>query len=191
MKFYEIIYEGEHTGELQTTEDLRKEFEEAKKTGDDYGDETLEAYIEDQIVNGEIEEVDLSTEEIENLLTEEQNQITLETLLPYDMTEDKDDDYYDNHMLLFTVPYSWYRDYIEENYKPEWLRGYHEPKERETLDESFLQEYAWDDTDRMYGHAVTDHVLMKETIVTRTDEKILWTDHGWIVPDKYYNRRNK
>ena len=118
-------------------------------------------------------------------------EITLETLLPYDLSSDKDDDYYDNHMLLFTVPYSWYRDYIEENYKPEWLRGYHEPKEGETLDESFLQEYAWDDTDRMYGHAVADNVLIKETVVTRTDDKILWTDHGWIVPDKYYNKQKK
>ena len=159
-KFYEIIYDGEPSGELQTEKDLREEFEEAKKTGNDYGDETLEAYIEDQIVNGEIEEVFLSTEEMENLLTETQNQITLETYAPYGMEED--DDKADGEVLYFTIPYSWYLDYLEKYYTIDDLNEFHTPEENEDLDTAFLQEYTWDMTIEMYEQADLEKVVIKK-----------------------------
>lgn len=154
-KFYEVVCDEEPTGDILTDSDLRKEYEECKAL-DQIDNTCLESFIEDQIVNGEIEEIELSYEEIECLLTEEQNQITFETFPPYEL-----DDYtYDHSLRVFTVPYSWYLRWLEENYFVP------ETSNRDD-DDYFHAEYIWDDTMLMYDCALEDGVVIKEEIIPR------------------------
>jgi len=153
-KFYEDL----QTGELLTTKDLEARFKEGYRAID-----RLDKYIEAEIKDNMIEEVHLSYEEIENLLTEEQNQITLETYIPYEMFEDGLEEY--DSSLFFTVPYSWYLQYLEDTYDLAELSKHHKPKQGEDLDDAFMEEYTLNDTEPMYAQAVKDGVIISTTIL--------------------------
>jgi len=158
-KFYEDL----QTGELLTTKDLEERFKEGHVAIDRF-----DKYVEHEINTDMIQEVFLSLEEIDGLLTETQNQITLETYVPYDMFdeyEEKGGDGCPYDSLFFTVPYSWYLQYLEDNYTIDQLQHEHSPKPNEDLDDAFMNDYVFEDSISMYEQAKAEGVIIETTLL--------------------------
>jgi len=160
-KFYEDLTDT-RLHNLLTIEDLEEEIKES--TGHTFVSyDRLNSYIEELINKEEINEVFLNSEEIEGLLTANQNQITFETYPPYDLPDNK----YDETITVFTVPYSWYLAWLEETYDEEDIDDL---EEGEDLDDWFHRVYTWDDTGEMYDEASDDELIIKETIKYRNGD---------------------
>ena len=87
------------------------------------------------------------------------NTITFETYPPmfvdYNTYEENTD--YDYTMRVFTVPYDWYIRWLKAR---TFIHGYPD-------DETFQNEYTWDDTLNMYDHAVYEDMIIEEHIEGR------------------------
>ena len=159
-RFFEV------SGELATLDELKEEYNQDMEQYPE--DISFEAWLEDRLLEPDFAEVYINYEEIEGLLTESQNQISFETYLLDG--EDQPDEYYDSHLALFTVPYSWYLRYLEEHYTLDDLHEFHDvylSEEGEDLDDAFMQEYTWDMTYSMYADAVKDNVVMGIATIER------------------------
>ena len=154
MKFYEDL-RGLTPNPILTEDDLRKELQ-TEHTFVSF--DRLRSYTQELLTSGKIEEVFLSYEEIENLLTEEQNQITFETYPVDTLPNGKENPYYDDTMLEFTVPYSWYL---------QWLEAYDT-----RTDEEFHLEYTWDDTLNMYLESIEEGKMIERHEIYRNSGEV-------------------
>ena len=159
-KFYQDLI-GDLSTPILTEEDMKKDYEDYK-ANNEYP-LTYNRYVQDLIDSEEFAEVSLSYEEIENLLTEEQNQITFETYPPNSFPDDK----YDETITVFTVPYSWYLKWLEENYDEEDIDDL---EEGEDLDDWFHRVYTWDDTGSLYDEAFDMDTIINQTIKYRNGD---------------------
>ena len=147
------IFENLNDGTLLTGEELRESFELDKVEGV-YADDDIS--FEDYLKDNHYEEVFLSGEEIENLLTETQNQITFDTYPPVYWDYDKgiENHDYDETITMFTVPYSWYLEWLENS-------------DDKMTDEEFMDNYDWDWTEAMEIDASAEGKIIDEWISYR------------------------
>lgn len=81
--------------------------------------------------------------------------ITLETYPPM-FIDDMENEFYDEELLEFTVPYTWLvREFNADNFGCD------------TLEEFLTDVYTWDDTQFILERAHADNVVIKEKIVNR------------------------